>query len=55
MAPFHMNEYIEWGAPVLPKMLADNIDAHLEPAHDVIKDAISGELYKIGNVSKKLL
>lgn len=39
-----MNEYSEWGALVLPKMLeviiisfADNIDSHLEPAHNIIK------------------
>lgn len=50
----HMNEYSEWGALVLPKMLeviiinfADNMDAHLEPAHEPIKNAKPGELYKI--------
>lgn len=55
----HMNEYSEWGALVLPKMLeviiinfADNIDAHLEPAHEAIKNAIPGELYKIGNAPR---
>lgn len=55
----HMNEYSEWGALVLPKMLeviiinfADNIDAHLEPAHEVIKSAVPGELYNIGNAAR---
>lgn len=55
----HMNEYSEWGALVLPKMLeviiinfADNIDAHLEPAHSVIKNAMPGQLYKIGNAPR---
>lgn len=55
----HMNEYSEWGALVLPKMLeviiinfADNIDAHLEPAHDIVKNAKQGELYKIGNAPR---
>ncbi len=52
----HMKEYSEWGALVLPKMLeviiinyADSMDAHFEPAHDVIREAKQGELYKIGN------
>lgn len=56
----HMNEYSEWGALVLPKMLeviiinfADNMDAHLEPAHDKIKGAKNGELYKIGNAPRE--
>ena len=55
----HMNEYSEWGALVLPKMLeviiisfADNIDSHLEPAHNIIKNAKQGELYKIGNAPR---
>ena len=55
----HMNEYSEWGALVLPKMLeviiihfADNIDAHLEPAHKDIKNAKQGALYKIGNAPR---
>lgn len=55
----HMNEYSEWGALVLPKMLeviiisyADGIDAYLEPAHNIIKEAKSGELYKIGNAPR---
>lgn len=55
----HMNEYSEYGALVLPKMLeviiinfADNIDAHLEPAHSIIKNAEQGELYKIGNAPR---
>lgn len=54
----HMKEYSEWGTLVLPKMLeviiinyADSMDAYLEPAHDVIKEANSGELYKIRNAS----
>ena len=54
----HMNEYSEWGALVLPKMLevviinfADNLDAHMEPAHKDIRNAKSGELYKINNAS----
>lgn len=54
----HMKEYSEWGALVLPKMLeviiinyADSMDACLEPAHDVIKEARQGELYKIRNAS----
>lgn len=55
----HMNEYSEWGALVLPKMLeviiinfADNIDAHIEPAHKAIRDAKAGELYRIGNAPR---
>ena len=55
----HMNEYSEWGALVLPKMLeviiinfADNIDAHIEPAHKEICNAKAGELYKIGNAPR---
>lgn len=55
----HMNEYSEWGALVLPKMLeviiinfADNMDAHFEPAHDIIRNAAQGELYKIGNAPR---
>ena len=55
----HMNEYSEWGALVLPKMLeviiinfADNMDAHLEPAHDVIRETKQGEVYKIGNAPR---
>lgn len=55
----HMNEYSEWGALVLPKMLeviiinyADSIDAYLEPAYNIIKEAKPGELYKIGNAPR---
>lgn len=55
----HMNEYSEWGALVLPKMLevliinfADNMDANFEPAHDAIKNGKNGELYKIGNAPR---
>lgn len=55
----HMNEYSEWGALVMPKMLeviiinfADNMDAHFEPAHQVIKQANKGELYKINNAAR---
>jgi len=55
----HMNEYSEWGALVLPKMLeviiinfADNIDSHIEPAHKNISMAKKGELYKIENASR---
>jgi len=55
----HMNEYSEWGALVLPKMLeviiisyADSMDAYLEPAHKIIKDAKKGEKYKIGNAPR---
>lgn len=55
----HMNEYSEWGALVLPKMLeviiinfADDMDAHLEPAHRILKEAKPGELYKIGNAPR---
>ena len=55
----HMNEYSEWGALVLPKMLeviiinfADNIDAHFEPAHNFIKEAKQGEIFKIGNAPR---
>lgn len=55
----HMNEYSEWGALVLPKMLeviiisyADSIDAYLEPAHNIIKNVNRGELYKIGNAPR---
>lgn len=55
----HMNEYSEWGALVMPKMLevqiisyADGIDAYLEPAHDIIKDTKQGNLYKVGNAPR---
>lgn len=55
----HMNEYSEWGALVLPKMLeviiinfADNIDAHFEPARNSIKEAKQGEMFKIGNAPR---
>lgn len=55
----HMNEYSEWGALVLPKMLeviiinfADNIDASIEPAHDEIRNAKRGDVYKIGNAPR---
>lgn len=55
----HMNEFSEWGALVLPKMLeviiinfADNIDAHLEPAPEVLRQANKGEIYKIGNAPR---
>ncbi len=56
----HMNEYSEWGALVMPKMLeviiinfADNIDAHIEPAHPIIKQANKGESYKINNAPRE--
>ena len=56
----HMNEYSEWGALVMPKMLeviiinfADNMDAHIEPAHQAIKHASKGELYKINNAPRE--
>ena len=59
MVRSHMNEYSEWGALVLPKMLeviiinyADSMDAYFEPAHKIIKDAKKGELYKIGNAPR---
>ena len=59
MVGSHMNEYSEWGALVLPKMLeviiinyADSMDAYFEPAHKIIKDAKKGELYKIGNAPR---
>lgn len=55
----HMNEYSEYGALVMPKMLeaiiinfADNMDAHLEPGHQIIKHANKGELYKISNAPR---
>ncbi|MGN0005035.1 MAG: HD domain-containing protein [Candidatus Gastranaerophilaceae bacterium] len=55
----HMKEYSEWGALVLPKMLeviiinyADSMDAYFEPAHDIIKNANPGELYKVGNAPR---
>lgn len=55
----HMNEYSEWGALVLPKMLevqiinfADNIDAHLEPVNYLIKNANKGQLYKVSNAPR---
>lgn len=55
----HMNEFSDWGTLVLPKMLevviinfADKIDATLEPAHNVIDEAIKGSNYKIGNVPR---
>ena len=55
----HMNEYSEWGALVLPKMLeviiinyADSMDAYFEPAHEIIKNAKPGELYKVGNAPR---
>lgn len=52
----HMNEFSEWGALVLPKMLeviiinfADKIDATLEPVHNVISQVKKGESYKISD------
>ena len=55
----HMNEYSEWGAIVMPKMLeviiinfADNIDSHLEPAHSYISQAEKGHKYKIVNAPR---
>lgn len=55
----HMNEYSEWGALVLPKMLevliinyADSMDSYFEPAHNIIRTANKGELYKIGNAPR---
>lgn len=55
----HMNEYSEWGALVLPKMLeviiinyADSMDAYFEPAHDSIRNAKQGEVYKIDNAPR---
>lgn len=54
-----MNEFSEWGAIVLPKMLeviiinfADNIDAHMEPAPEVLDQTKKGEIYKIGNAPR---
>ena len=56
----HMNEYSEWGALVMPKMLevtiisyADNIDSHLEPAHKILSLANKGEKYKIINAPRE--
>lgn len=55
----HMNEYSECGALVMPKMLeviiinfADNMDGQLEPAHQFIKKAQFGEMYKINNAPR---
>lgn len=55
----HMNEYSEWGALVMPKMLeviiinyADSIDSYLEPAHNIIKNTNPGELYRIVNAPR---
>lgn len=55
----HMNEYSEWGALVLPKMLevliinyADSMDSYFESAHNIIRTANQGELYKIGNAPR---
>ena len=56
----HMNEYSEWGALVLPKMLeviiinyADSMDSYLEPAHSILNNAEKGEKYKIGNAPRE--
>lgn len=56
----HMNEYSEWGALVLPKMLeviiinyADSMDAYLEPAHSILNNAEKGKKYKIGNAPRE--
>lgn len=56
----HMNEYSEWGALVLPKMLeviiinyADSMDAYLEPAHAILNNAEKGKKYKIGNAPRE--
>ena len=56
----HMNEYSEWGALVLPKMLeviiinyADSMDAYLEPAHSILNNAEKGKKYKIGNAARQ--
>lgn len=55
----HMNEYSDWGALMMPKMLEviiinfdDSMDAHLEPAHKFIKNAHNGEMYKINNAPR---
>ncbi len=55
----HMNEYSEWEALVLSKMFeviiinfADNIDAHIEPAHNEFHKAKKGELYKVSNAPR---
>lgn len=49
----HMNEYSEWGALVLPKMLevkiinyADSMDAHIEPAHQPLHAVRKGDAYR---------
>lgn len=56
----HMNEYSEGGALVMPKMLeviiisyADNIDSHLEPAHEILSLSNKGEKYKIINAPRE--
>ena len=55
----HMNEYSEWGALVMPKMLeviiisyADGMDAYFEPAKEIIKKNSQGEAYKVGNAPR---
>lgn len=55
----HMNEYSEWGALVMPKMLevliisySDSMDAYFEPAHSYIEQAQKGEKYKIPNAPR---
>ena len=55
----HM-KYSEWGVLVLPKMLeviiinyADGMDADLEPAHTILKNAEKGKKYKIGNAPRE--
>lgn len=56
----HMNQYGEWGALVMSKMLqviiinfADELDAYIEPAHQAIKHTNKGELYKINNAPRE--
>lgn len=55
-----MNQYGEWGALVMSKMLqviiinfADELDAYIEPAHQAIKHTNKGELYKINNAPRE--
>lgn len=55
----HMNEFSEWGALVLPKMLeviiinyADYMDGHLQPAQEILNGVNKGEIYKIGNAPR---
>ncbi len=55
----HMNEFTDWGALVMPKMMevviinfADKMDSDIEPAHEVLQKAKNGEEYMVRNAPR---